>query len=30
MITLTLTGDVMLGRGVNEELRTMPPEEVWG
>lgn len=30
MITLALTGDVMPGRKVNEELRTMPPEEVWG
>lgn len=29
MITLTLTGDVTLSRGVDEELRTMPPEEVW-
>ena len=30
MITLALTGDVMLGRGVNETLRGAPPEEPWG
>jgi poly-gamma-glutamate capsule biosynthesis protein CapA/YwtB (metallophosphatase superfamily) len=30
MITLALTGDVMLGRGVNETLRTARPEEPWG
>ncbi len=30
MITLALTGDVMLGRGVNEELHAMRPEEPWG
>lgn len=30
MVTLAFTGDVMLGRLVNEELRTMPPEEAWG
>jgi poly-gamma-glutamate capsule biosynthesis protein CapA/YwtB (metallophosphatase superfamily) len=30
MVTLALVGDVMLGRGVNETLRTMPPEQVWG
>ena len=30
MITLALTGDVMLGRGVNETLRSMRPEEPWG
>jgi poly-gamma-glutamate capsule biosynthesis protein CapA/YwtB (metallophosphatase superfamily) len=30
MITLALTGDVMLGRGVNETLRTASPEEPWG
>lgn len=31
MISLTLTGDVMLGRGVNDELaRGMTPEEPWG
>lgn len=30
MITLALTGDVMLGRGVNEVLRTLDPEQVWG
>jgi poly-gamma-glutamate capsule biosynthesis protein CapA/YwtB (metallophosphatase superfamily) len=30
MITLALTGDVMLGRGVNETLRTVRPEELWG
>jgi poly-gamma-glutamate capsule biosynthesis protein CapA/YwtB (metallophosphatase superfamily) len=28
--TLALTGDVMLGRGVNETLRTVRPEEPWG
>jgi poly-gamma-glutamate capsule biosynthesis protein CapA/YwtB (metallophosphatase superfamily) len=28
--TLALTGDVMLGRGVNETLRTARPEEPWG
>ena len=30
MTTLALTGDVMLGRGVNEALRAMHTEEVWG
>lgn len=30
MATLALAGDVMLGRGVNEALRTMTPEEPWG
>ncbi|HUX90449.1 MAG TPA: CapA family protein [Gallionellaceae bacterium] len=30
MLTLALTGDVMLGRLVNDRLKTMPPEEVWG
>jgi poly-gamma-glutamate synthesis protein (capsule biosynthesis protein) len=30
MITLTLAGDVMLGRGVNETLRGVRPEEPWG
>ena len=30
MITLSLTGDVMLGRGVNETLRSARPEEPWG
>jgi poly-gamma-glutamate synthesis protein (capsule biosynthesis protein) len=30
MITLALVGDVMLGRGVNEALRTMSPEQPWG
>ncbi len=30
MITLALTGDVMLGRGVNGTLRTARPEEPWG
>ncbi len=30
MITLALAGDVMLGRGVNEALRTMLPEQPWG
>jgi poly-gamma-glutamate capsule biosynthesis protein CapA/YwtB (metallophosphatase superfamily) len=29
-ITLALTGDVMLGRGVNEALDASRPEEVWG
>ena len=30
MITLALTGDVMLGRGVNETLHAVRPEEPWG
>lgn len=30
MLTLALTGDVMLGRLVNEELKAMPPEKAWG
>lgn len=30
MLTIALTGDVMLGRLVNETLKTMQPEEVWG
>ena len=30
MTTLALTGDVMLGRGVNETLRSARPEELWG
>ena len=30
MLTLVLTGDVMLGRLVNERLKDMQPEEVWG
>ena len=30
MTTLALTGDVMLGRGVNETLRSARPEEPWG
>ncbi|MDO8262452.1 MAG: CapA family protein [Gallionella sp.] len=30
MLTLAFTGDVMLGRLVNEMLKTMQPEEVWG
>jgi len=30
MLTLAFTGDVMLGRLVNETLKTMQPEEVWG
>ncbi len=30
MVDLALTGDVMLGRGVNEALRGMSPEEPWG
>lgn len=30
MLALTLIGDVMLGRGVNNALKTMHPNEVWG
>lgn len=30
MLTLAFTGDVMLGRLVNERLESMQPEEVWG
>jgi poly-gamma-glutamate capsule biosynthesis protein CapA/YwtB (metallophosphatase superfamily) len=30
MITIALAGDVMLGRGVNETLRGVRPEEPWG
>lgn len=30
MFTLALTGDVMLGRLVNETLKAMQPEEAWG
>src|ERR687897_1492147 len=30
MTALALTGDVMLGRGVNETFRAAPPEEPWG
>jgi len=30
VLTLAFTGDVMLGRLVNERLKTMQPEEVWG
>jgi poly-gamma-glutamate synthesis protein (capsule biosynthesis protein) len=30
MLTLAFTGDVMLGRLVNERLKGMQPEEVWG
>lgn len=30
MVTLAFTGDVMLGRLVNERLKDMQPEEVWG
>jgi poly-gamma-glutamate capsule biosynthesis protein CapA/YwtB (metallophosphatase superfamily) len=30
VITLALTGDVMLGRGVNETLPDVRPEEPWG
>jgi len=30
MLTLAFTGDVMLGRLVNDRLNTMQPEEVWG
>jgi poly-gamma-glutamate capsule biosynthesis protein CapA/YwtB (metallophosphatase superfamily) len=29
MLTLAFTGDVMLGRLVNEMIKTMQPEEVW-
>lgn len=30
MLTLAFTGDVMLGRLVNERLKDMQPEQVWG
>ena len=30
MATLAFVGDLMLGRGVGEELRRVPPETVWG
>ena len=30
MFTLALTGDVMLGRLVNERIKDMQPEEAWG
>lgn len=30
MLTLAFTGDVMLGRLVNDTLKTMQPEEAWG
>ena len=30
MITLALVGDVMLGRGVNDALRTLRPDQPWG
>jgi len=30
MLTLAFTGDVMLGRLVNETLKSMGPEEAWG
>lgn len=30
MITIALAGDVMLGRGVNQALSAMRPEEPWG
>jgi poly-gamma-glutamate synthesis protein (capsule biosynthesis protein) len=30
MVTLALIGDVMLGRGVNEEIAYRPPESLWG
>ncbi len=30
MSTIAFMGDVMLGRGVNEALRGMAPQEVWG
>jgi poly-gamma-glutamate synthesis protein (capsule biosynthesis protein) len=29
-VTLALTGDVMLGRGVNEMLHAAPPDDPWG
>jgi poly-gamma-glutamate capsule biosynthesis protein CapA/YwtB (metallophosphatase superfamily) len=30
LITLALVGDVMLGRGVNEEITNRSPESSWG
>ena len=30
MLTLAFTGDIMLGRLVNDRLKVMQPEEVWG
>jgi poly-gamma-glutamate synthesis protein (capsule biosynthesis protein) len=30
LLTIAFTGDVMLGRYVNEMLKSMQPEEVWG
>ncbi|MDQ3912125.1 MAG: CapA family protein [Actinomycetota bacterium] len=30
MVSIALIGDVMLGRGVNEQLRTSRPEQLWG
>ena len=30
MLTLTFTGDIMLGRLVNDRLKDMQPEQVWG
>ena len=30
MVSIALVGDVMLGRGVNEALRTLGPERPWG
>ena len=30
MITVALVGDVMLGRRVNDVLRTLRPEQSWG
>ena len=30
MITVALVGDVMLGRRVNDVLRTLRPEQPWG
>ncbi|HEY4697021.1 MAG TPA: CapA family protein [Gallionella sp.] len=30
MLTLAFTGDVMLGRLVNDRLKSMQPEQVWG
>jgi poly-gamma-glutamate capsule biosynthesis protein CapA/YwtB (metallophosphatase superfamily) len=30
MLTLALTGDVMLGRLVNDRLKTIQPQELWG
>lgn len=29
-VTIAFIGDVMLGRGVNEEIKEQPPEFFWG